>query len=53
LWKTTGYPHNQITELLGSYSYFGVQVFFVISGFLITSLLMDEQVANEGVKHFV
>ena len=37
---TKGFPH---IPLAGSYSSFGVRVFFVISGFLITTLLIKER----------
>jgi peptidoglycan/LPS O-acetylase OafA/YrhL len=40
---STGYPNNSFTQMIGSFSHFGVQVFFVISGFLITTLLLAEQ----------
>lgn len=43
LYGTTGYPKNQVTEFLGNFSHFGVQIFFVISGFLISNLLLREQ----------
>lgn len=39
---TTGYPSNAVTSFLGQFPHFGVQIFFVISGFLITSLLLKE-----------
>src|SRR5260370_21736780 len=35
---------------IGSYSHLGVVVFFVVSGFLITSLLMSEQEANGRIS---
>jgi peptidoglycan/LPS O-acetylase OafA/YrhL len=43
VYMTTGYPSNRLTAFLGSFSHFGVQVFFVISGFLISSLLLEEK----------
>lgn len=43
LFTTTNYPNNRVTASLAQFSHFGVQVFFVISGFLITSLLLEER----------
>ena len=43
LYGTAGYPKNAVTEYLAQYAHVGVQVFFVISGFLITSLLKRER----------
>lgn len=40
---TTYYPTNTVTRFLGSFAHLGVQIFFVISGFLITTLLLNEQ----------
>lgn len=48
LYRTTGYPLNAVTRFLGDFSHFGVQIFFVISGFLITSLLLNEK-SSTGV----
>ena len=42
VYETPGYPKNAVTKFLMGYSHFGVQVFFVISGFLITTLLLKE-----------
>ena len=42
LWGTNGFPKNVVTEALAQYAHLGVQVFFVISGFLITTLLLRE-----------
>ena len=42
LWGTNGFPKNAVTEALAQYAHLGVQVFFVISGFLITTLLLRE-----------
>lgn len=46
LYGTRGYPDNRFTHFLTQYAHFGVQVFFVISGFLITSLLLREREKN-------
>ena len=43
LYGTMHYPHNAVTQYLGHFSHMGVQIFFVISGFLITSLLLMEK----------
>jgi peptidoglycan/LPS O-acetylase OafA/YrhL len=40
---TAHYPRNAVTHFLGSFAHLGVQTFFVISGFLITTLLLREQ----------
>lgn len=40
---TAGYPANGLTYALFGYARFGVQIFFVISGYLITTLLLEEQ----------
>ena len=39
---TTGYPTNRVTLELSRFGHFGVTVFFVISGYLITYLLLKE-----------
>ena len=39
---TAGYPVNGLTYALFGYARFGVQTFFVISGYLITTLLLEE-----------
>lgn len=40
---TRGYAKTTVTVFAGSFSHFGVVVFFIISGFLITALLMQER----------
>lgn len=46
LYGTQGYPHNPFTKFIGHFAHLGVQIFFVISGFLITSLLIKEHNKN-------
>lgn len=52
LYGTRHYPKNAETRLLGSFAHFGVQVFFVISGFLITMLLLKEREKTDKVDLF-
>lgn len=42
--------HSHITQLYGLHGGTGVTVFFVISGFLITTLLMREEAANGRIR---
>lgn len=41
-YATQGFPRNAVTDRLSRFPVFGVVIFFVISGFLITSLLIKE-----------
>jgi peptidoglycan/LPS O-acetylase OafA/YrhL len=50
LYGTAGWPHNHATKVLSAYGHFGVQVFFVISGFLITTLLLAEYGKNGRIS---
>lgn len=54
LYGTVGYPRNTVTRELSQFAHFGVQVFFVISGFLITTLLLRErhQTGRIDLKNF-
>ena len=45
---TRGFPALRLQ--IGDYAHLGVVIFFVISGFLITSLLMQEYEANERIS---
>lgn len=49
LYGTVRFPTNRVTFHLKAYSHFGVQVFFVISGFLITTLLLREAERNGAI----
>jgi peptidoglycan/LPS O-acetylase OafA/YrhL len=46
LTETAGFPHTPVTAFAGRFGRFGVQVFFVISGYLITTLLLAEHSKN-------
>ena len=39
---TQGFPKNELHKFIGDYANLGVTIFFVISGFLITTLLIEE-----------
>ena len=43
LYGTANYPQNAVTHFLSGYAHLGVQIFFAISGFLITTLLLNER----------
>jgi len=45
---TRGFPN--LASPIGDYAHLGVVVFFVISGFLITTLLIDEASAHGGIS---
>lgn len=47
---THGYPTNRFTSFVHPLAHFGVQIFFVISGFLITSLLLKERASTGHVN---
>ncbi len=51
---TQAFPQLGLERVLGNYAFLGVQVFFVISGFLITSLLCRELQSTGAVslRHF-
>ena len=49
LYGTVHYPQNAVSHFLSLYAHFGVEVFFVISGFLITTLLLKEQQKNKRI----
>jgi peptidoglycan/LPS O-acetylase OafA/YrhL len=42
-YKTAGFPQSEVFASLGKMGSIGVEVFFVISGFLITTLMLREQ----------
>lgn len=43
LYGTSHYPKNEVTHFLSGFAHLGVEIFFVISGFLISSLLLKER----------
>src|SRR4051794_26731374 len=49
LYGVAGFPSNRFTFHLKTYAHFGVQIFFVISGFLITTLLLREAERNGAI----
>ncbi|MEO8725453.1 MAG: acyltransferase [Acidobacteriaceae bacterium] len=49
LYGDRGYPQDRLAHWISQYAHFGVEVFFVISGFLITSLLLKEEVQQGSV----
>jgi peptidoglycan/LPS O-acetylase OafA/YrhL len=54
LYGTAGYPQNWFTRQLSQFAHLGVQIFFVISGYLITTLLLKEKEKTGSVSftHF-
>lgn len=48
--RTDGFPLPLSTSLWGDLGYLGVKVFFVISGFLITGLLLDEHAQHGRIS---
>lgn len=49
-WGTTGFPLNDVTLPTGDIGNYGVRVFFVISGFLITNLLIAEHAKSGTIS---
>jgi peptidoglycan/LPS O-acetylase OafA/YrhL len=49
LYLTANYPRNEVTRFLAQFAHLGVQIFFVISGFLITTLLLKEKAKNGSI----
>jgi peptidoglycan/LPS O-acetylase OafA/YrhL len=47
---TRGFPNLQIEPFIGDYANLGVVMFFVISGFLITTLLVEEYQQFESIS---
>jgi peptidoglycan/LPS O-acetylase OafA/YrhL len=50
LYGTAHYPFNRFTRYLAGLSHLGVAIFFVISGFLITSLLLKEKTRTGRIQ---
>ena len=49
LYGTAHYPRNAFTHYIGHFAHLGVQIFFVISGFLITTLLLKEKTQTGSI----
>lgn len=47
---TTGFPKLELEHVIGDYANLGVLMFFVISGFLITTLLVEEHEQFGGIS---
>lgn len=52
LYGTANYPQNAVMRFLSGYAHLGVQIFFVISGFLITTLLLNERQKTGRIDFF-
>src|SRR5665213_127722 len=54
IYGTAHYPRNEFTRFVGQFAHLGVQIFFVISGFLITTLLLKEKgrTGKINFRHF-
>jgi peptidoglycan/LPS O-acetylase OafA/YrhL len=52
LYGTRYYPQNAVTRFLAQFAHLGVQIFFVISGYLITNLLLNEKTRTGRVDFF-
>jgi len=51
IWAARGLPRNSI-QTLASFGYSGVDLFFVLSGFLITGILLDARGAPRWLRTF-
>lgn len=49
-YATQNFPRNTVTQWLSKFPVFGVIIFFVISGFLITSLLLKEHAKSGTIN---
>jgi peptidoglycan/LPS O-acetylase OafA/YrhL len=52
LYGTKYYPQNAVTRFMAQFAHLGVQIFFVISGYLITSLLLIEKTRTGRIDFF-
>ncbi|MDB5358187.1 MAG: acyltransferase 3 [Phycisphaerales bacterium] len=47
--QTAGFPRSRLLDAIGNHAAIGVEIFFVISGFLITTLMLRELHRNDAL----